>query len=575
MKYYTLQKVILIIVVSFLIIVCIALASFFFINKMIHASNQRTQTNLVLFTSERVRTLSTELIVLQLENVLIKNDSSIKKNNLQVSNSILSEIQFLDSITSQQPVPSDKTRQVKIEVEKEIELLNKISQRNSADTIFSSRSQSNKVISELLDAIQEDANIEKREILSSLTDEFYKFAFILGGLLTLWLGILTALTFAIRNNLTLQKKTELKMSRISAENLDLYQNAPCGYFTINEEGILTNANGTLLSWLGYEKQEVVDRSHFENLFVSNSFFFNDEILVQLKEKGVLNSLELEAKRKDGSLFPVIVDAFAIINNSGKLVSSRYTLADNTKRKQAETEILQSNKELDAFTYSVSHDLRAPLRSVNGYAQILKEDYKEKLDEEGNRVIDIIVKNGKRMGQLIDDLLEFSRTSKKEIAKSHVSMNDYVCAIATDLMEAEKNRQVQWNLLPLGPSLVDVSMMRQVWVNLLSNAMKYSRKNELTAIEVGSSETDYESIYYVKDNGVGFDMKYYSKLFGVFQRLHKAEDFDGTGVGLALVKRVIERHNGRIWAESKIGEGATFFFSIPKISETRTRQSANQ
>jgi PAS domain S-box-containing protein len=531
---------------------------------MTDASSQRTRINLILFTSEKIRTFSTELKVLQWQNAVVKSDSSFSGFSA-IQDNILSKIQFLDSLTSSQNIQKERIRQLKTEVEKQIDLLKRLNQEKTDDTSLVEDSRTDKAVKDLLDVIQMDANLKRKEILATLTDEFYQFVFTLGGLLALWFIVLIALTFAISNNLKLQKRTEQKMKQISADNLDLYENAPCGYFTINEEGIVSNANQTLLKLLGYRRDEIVDRAHFENLFVSESFFFNDDVLVKLKEKGVLSSLELEARRKDESLIPVVLDAFAVVNPVNRLISTRYTLADNTTRKRAEREILQSNKELDAFTYSVSHDLRAPLRSVNGYAQILKEDYKNKLDEEGNRVIDVIAKNGKRMGQLIDDLLEFSRTSKKEITKSHVSMDEYVSAIATDLMEGEKEREVKWTLLPLSSSSVDVSMIRQVWVNLLSNAMKYSRKNEVTTIEVGSMEKASEVIYYVKDNGVGFDMKYYTKLFGVFQRLHKAEDFDGTGVGLALVKRIIERHNGRIWAESKIGEGATFFFSIPKTS----------
>jgi PAS domain S-box-containing protein len=563
MKSYTLQKIILIIVVSFSIIICLALASFFFVNEMISASSERTRTNLILFTSERVRSLSTELKALQIQGA--KTNSSLATQSGSVRSTILNKIQFLDSLTVNHSNQQAITRQLKKEVEKQIDLLLKVKGEEFSDSTLVNSFSSSKVVNELLDEIQAAATLERKETLANVTDQFYKFVFTLGGLLALWFIVLTALTFAIRKSLKLQRKTEEKINQVSADNLDLYENAPCGYFTINEEGILTNANKTLLRLLGYEKSEIVDRIHFENLFAVRPLFFASEIFIQLNEHRVLNGLDLEAKRKDGSIVPVVIDAFAILNKNGKTLSSRYTLTDNTSRKQAEREILQSNKELDAFTYSVSHDLRAPLRSVNGYAQILKEDYQSKLDEEGNRVIDVIVKNGKRMGQLIDDLLDFSRTSKKEITKSHIIMDDYVNAIASDLMEIENERDVRWTVLPLTPSLVDVSMMRQVWVNLLSNALKYSRNNELTTIEVGSIEADFETIYYVKDNGVGFDMKYYSKLFGVFQRLHNAEDFDGTGVGLALVKRIIERHNGRIWAESKIGEGATFFFSIPKIA----------
>ncbi|HEV8514861.1 MAG TPA: CHASE3 domain-containing protein [Cyclobacteriaceae bacterium] len=236
-----------------------------------------------------------------------------------------------------------------------------------------------------------------------------------------------------------------------------------------------------------------------------------------------------------------------------------------KLKQAEQEAAKINSELESFTYSVSHDLRAPLRSINGYAQILKEDYSDKIDEEGNRTIDIISKNAKRMGQLIDDLLGFARLGRQEIRKSKINMDDLVKAVLAELLDQQKGREVILNIKPLKASLGDINMIRQVWINLLSNALKYSQKKKVSMIEINCREQveSDEIIYSVKDNGAGFDMQYQHKLFGVFHRLHKTEDFEGTGVGLALSKKIIDRHQGRIWAEAKVDEGAVFYFSMPK------------
>src|SRR5579859_900156 len=241
-----------------------------------------------------------------------------------------------------------------------------------------------------------------------------------------------------------------------------------------------------------------------------------------------------------------------------------TLAEQ-KLKLAEQEAIKINSELESFTYSVSHDLRAPLRSINGYAQILKEDYGDRLDEEGNRVLQVISRNAKRMGQLIDDLLGFSRLGRQEPRKSMINMNELVKSVLEELIDLQKGREVILNIAPMESSLGDVSMIRQVWVNLLSNALKYSQKKETSWIEINClmPASPGEVVYYVKDNGAGFDMQYAHKLFGVFHRLHKTEDFDGTGVGLALAKRIIDRHKGRIWAEGKVNEGAVFYFSLPK------------
>lgn len=221
-----------------------------------------------------------------------------------------------------------------------------------------------------------------------------------------------------------------------------------------------------------------------------------------------------------------------------------------------------NQELEAFTYSVSHDLRAPLRAIDGYAKILEEDYNPRLDAAGKRLITVITKNARYMGQLIDDLLEFSRTSRSELIRSNFHTQDEVKKIVTDLMVHETDRKIEFDIRTLFPCSGDVTMLRQVWVNLIANALKYSRKNPETKIEIASEKVSDGVQYYVKDNGVGFDIQYADKLFGVFQRLHRKDEFEGTGVGLALVKRILDRHHGRVWAEATVKKGATFYFVVP-------------
>ena len=245
----------------------------------------------------------------------------------------------------------------------------------------------------------------------------------------------------------------------------------------------------------------------------------------------------------------------------EIISFNQKLEESVRQRTSELNL--ANKELEAFSYSISHDLRAPLRSINGYAQILDEDFGDKLDSEGKRVINVIISSAKRMGQLIDDLLDFSRMGRKDITKTRINMDAFVKAIIDELVEAEKNRDIRLELNPLAIASVDANMVRQVWINLVSNALKYSRKKDVTFIHIGCTDTGQEVTYFVKDNGAGFNMDYAHKLFGVFQRLHKESDFEGTGVGLALSKRIIERHQGRIWAESKPDQETTFFFTIPK------------
>lgn len=219
----------------------------------------------------------------------------------------------------------------------------------------------------------------------------------------------------------------------------------------------------------------------------------------------------------------------------------------------------ANKELESFSYSVSHDLRAPLRSIHGYLNILHEEYSSKLDEEGQRVLNIVLKNAQRMGQLIDELLAFSKLGRKELIRSEIRMTDMV----NNLVSEQKSLGITGEFIvhPLPAARGDNAMIRQVWTNLISNAVKYSRKKERPVIEIGSVTEAGTTTYFVRDNGAGFDMQYYDKLFGVFQRLHSTKEFEGTGVGLAIVQRVVAKHGGKVSAEGKINEGAVFYFSL--------------
>jgi signal transduction histidine kinase len=228
------------------------------------------------------------------------------------------------------------------------------------------------------------------------------------------------------------------------------------------------------------------------------------------------------------------------------------------------EVLKANKEMEAFSYSVSHDLRAPLRAIDGFTQILVEDYDKKLDDEGRRITAVIRASTVQMGKLIDDLLSFSRLGRKEITKNNVAMEALVDETYKEVRKSSPDRNIEFILGKIPDAKADIDMMRIVWTNLLSNAVKFTGKTEKAKIEVGSKSDGAYITYYVKDNGAGFDMQYVNKLFGVFQRLHSTEEFEGTGVGLANVKRVVERHGGKAWAEGKVGEGATMYFTLPKI-----------
>jgi signal transduction histidine kinase len=226
------------------------------------------------------------------------------------------------------------------------------------------------------------------------------------------------------------------------------------------------------------------------------------------------------------------------------------------------ELAATNKELEAFTYSVSHDLRAPLRRIDGFSKlVLEETNAADLSDDAKRYISYIRTGAQEMGHLVDDLLNLSRVSRKELSVQVTGLSSLVEGVVADLNRDNPGRAVEWLIRPLPFVDCDPTLMRQVFVNLLSNAVKYSRPRSPAVIEVGTSEQDGEPVIFVKDNGVGFSMKYVDKLFGVFQRLHRAEDFEGTGVGLATVQRIVHKHGGRVWAEAALDRGATFYFSI--------------
>ncbi|HET6597313.1 MAG TPA: PAS domain S-box protein [Anaerolineales bacterium] len=285
---------------------------------------------------------------------------------------------------------------------------------------------------------------------------------------------------------------------------------------------------------------------------------------------------------DGREMWVSTTKMPLRNSEGQTIGIFGISRDITERKRNEQAIRQLNadlekqaeqlqaviKELEAFSYSVSHDLRAPLRAIDGYTRILVEDYETTLDSEGKRICGVISREARRMGQLIDDLLAFSRLGRKEIFFSRIDMQALARSVFEELIKEENQGRIDFMLSSLPVVRGDSSLIRQVWVNLLANAIKFTSNKERAVIEVGSQQGTDETIYYVRDNGAGFDMEYSNKLFGVFQRLHSENEFSGTGVGLAIVQRILLRHGGRVWGEGEVEKGATFYFALPQ-KETLT------
>jgi PAS domain S-box-containing protein len=305
-------------------------------------------------------------------------------------------------------------------------------------------------------------------------------------------------------------------------------------------------------------------------------------LVQPLFNGEENTIYIESwqRRRDGEIRLLSWYCWVLKDQNGIVMGALSSALDITERKQAEekikilNELLEqriiertsqleaANKELEAFAYSVSHDLRAPLRAVDGFSKFILEDYKDKLDSEGKRFLNLIRSNIQKMDQLITDLLALSRVARNDMNFSGIDMTQMAISMLHETAQPDVSDKISLKVDPLPEAYADPTYIRQVWANLIANAIKFSSKEKKPTIKIcGHAENGF-NIYYVKDNGVGFNPEYAHKLFGVFQRLHKSDDFEGTGVGLAIVQRIIRRHGGEVWAEGEEGKGATFWFSLP-------------
>jgi PAS domain S-box-containing protein len=312
----------------------------------------------------------------------------------------------------------------------------------------------------------------------------------------------------------------------------------------------------------------------------------DELPMQVaaaKGKEIRNS-ELEVLSPSGRSFTMLGNASPLRDDDGQVRGCVGSFVDITERKHAEKEVQMlnaeleqrvsertaqlenANKELEAFSYSVSHDLRAPLRAVDGFSRIVLEEYAQKLDPEAGRLLQVIISSTQKMDELITDMLDLSRVSRNEMNVSRVAMAMLANSIYHESASPELRETFSFSVAPIPDAYCDPILIRQVWRNLISNAIKFTAPKDVRNIEIGSRTEDGMNVYFIRDSGVGYDPRYAHKLFGVFQRLHKTEDFEGTGVGLAIVQRIIHRHGGKVWAEGKVGEGATFWFSLPKRQE---------
>jgi PAS domain S-box-containing protein len=549
---------------------------------------------------------------------------------------------------------------------------------------------------------------EERRLLDDRLDRAKKFGrltvFTIVGASILATGSMLAAARVVRRDLLLRRKAEADLHESFARVEDLYNNAPCGYHSLDHTGTFVAINDTALRWLGYTRKEVIRRLNYVDILMPESAATFRQRFATFMQTGAVANVEYEWRRKDGTILPVLLNATAIYDLERNYVASRATVFDLTERKRIEAErdryftvsrdllwiatldgcfkrvnpaweqtlgfgaeeliarpcidfvhrddreraiaeltrlaagdespvfevrflckdgshrwlrwsaraavsenliyasardvtdqrradehirwlnadlgiraaeLEAANRELESFSYSVSHDLRAPLRHIDGFASLL-DKRAASLDAESKRYLATISKSAKQMGTLIDDLLALSRIGRVPLRRELVNQNQLVAEVIANGRHNSEHSTIAWDIGPLPEVRADGAMLRQVWANLIDNAVKYSSKvhGPRIAIEGRVDATTGEYVFSIRDNGVGFDMTYADKLFGVFQRLHGPTEFEGTGIGLANVRRIVNRHGGRTWAEGRVDEGATFHFSIPiNVSSGSSSQAA--
>jgi PAS domain S-box-containing protein len=390
----------------------------------------------------------------------------------------------------------------------------------------------------------------------------------------------------VARDMTEGKRSEEALRHSEGRLRAILETALDAIIVMDSEGIVHEWNLAAEQMFGYKRTDAIGRRLSDLIIPVYLRDMHRRGLAQHLVQGggpMLNRrIETVAQRADGSEFAVELAITESGTNGGTMFTGY--ISDITQRKQAEEEIRQlnaeleqrvrkrteqlelANRELEAFSYSVSHDLRAPLRHINGFVDILQSTSGLALDEESRGFLNTIADSARQMGKLIDDLLAFSRMGRTELRFAPVKLDTILGEAMRELRTDSQGRRVRWNIESLPKVWGDAAMLRQVFINLLSNALKYTREASPAVIEVKVVESPEEHVISVSDNGVGFDAAYAHKLFGVFQRLHAAYEFPGTGIGLAIVRRVVARHGGRVWAEGEVGRGATFYFSLPKRAE---------
>jgi len=411
----------------------------------------------------------------------------------------------------------------------------------------------------------------------------------------------------LSDRLIASKRANEQADKIKGQLVALVVSSADAIMSKDLDGIVTSWNPAAERLFGYSAEDMIGQA-MAVLIPSDLIDEETHILAKIRAGQNVEHFETVRRRKSGTLLPVSVTISPIKDQAGMVIGASKIARDITDQKAAEAELLQhrdhleglvfsaarditeskkieaallrvradlesqvhlrtaelqsSNQELEAFAYSVSHDLRAPLRAIDGFSRKVVANFSDKLGAEGCRQLQVVRDNAQKMGALIDDLLAFSGIGRRDIAPQLLDMDKMVQGVVDELRALDPQRTIAFTIAPLPNSRGDAAMLRQVWVNLLTNAIKFTRLCPLAQIDISGRIEGGEAVYVVKDNGAGFDMRYAEKLFGVFQRLHRQDEFEGTGVGLAIAQRILHRHNGRIWGDGKPDAGAAFSFALP-------------
>jgi PAS domain S-box-containing protein len=580
--------------VGILLTVVAASVAFSFSKQMLKTATSLTHRQEVLKKTEQVSADMGELLGQQ-RLYVIAGDENFLKGREQIESKVERDVLELRQLTGDNPNQQRRLDRLQPLIKERVDWENRVitTRRErgfpaGAELITNGPGlqQSEQILQLLREMQAEEYRLLESDRKQAETASTQAFLLLPLGLF-LSLGILALSVFFLNAGLGERAQAEMELREREAQLHTIVENLDEGVVVSDLEGRLLQWNRAALKLHGYSDSDQ-DQRRFTELVDTFEIFTLEGAQVPVEQWPLarilrgerIHDLELRLRRKGHEWERVFhYDGSVVYDANGRPLMVIVTIGDITERKRAEEEVRNlnaeleervvkrtaeleaANKELEAFSYSVSHDLRSPLRTIDGFSQAVVEDYGEELPQEGQRYLQTIREGAQRMGVLIDDLLAFSRLSRSPLHRQSINTTSLVRESIEGLKSEQRDRRIDFQIGLLPSCDGDPALLKQVWMNLLSNALKYTRQRENGVIAVGCNFDKGEDVYFVRDNGTGFDMRYAHKLFGVFQRLHRAEEFEGTGVGLAIVQRVIHRHSGRIWAEAEPDRGATFYFTL--------------